>query len=57
MEWRGQYSSDATAGKWLLAEAKDLLLTLPLEMIEDAKLKRREGLKDLCESFREGIES
>ncbi|CAG8977786.1 hypothetical protein HYALB_00010871 [Hymenoscyphus albidus] len=40
VEWRGQYSSDASA-----------------EVIEDAKLKRREGLTDLYEFFREGIES
>jgi hypothetical protein len=51
VEWRGQYSSDATAGRWLLAEAKNSLLTLPLEVIEDAKLKRREGLEDLCKAF------
>jgi len=34
VEWRGQYSSDATA-----------------EVIEDAKLKRREGLADLAKTF------
>lgn len=51
VEWRGQYSSDATAGNLLLAEARDLLLTLSSEVIGDAKLKRREGLADLAKAF------
>jgi hypothetical protein len=54
IEWRGQYSNDATAGKLLPAEARDLILIHPSETIEDAKLKRREGLADLAKAFEKG---
>ena len=53
VEWRGNYSSDASEGEH--SNGYDYLFLASAETaaedIEDAKLKRREGLEDLAKYF------